>query len=447
MDYAWQLENWPNLTYDESAFRADFERVLVKTGELAGMRVGLSDEDRFATFVNELSDETTNSFAIEGEDLDKRAMRDSLIASLLNRDRGAAGGGYRNVADVMIDARDTSRPMTVERLNGWHQLLFDRSRFLSDVGQLRSEEMQVVTQKNFEVTEVHFAAPPPERMPAEMAGLMDWIARTSPEGPEAQRFQTPGRAALAHLRFETIHPYSDGNGRIGRALADFVMAQNETFSRAPFSMSRVIQADKNSYYDALMAAQAGTVPTRDGALDMTPFVGWFAKTMDQAIDHATVMALHINSRNRFFERFAGDLDDRQDQALRDLFERGPERLEEGLSARRYRRTTGVSRQTASRDLADLVEKGVLLPPTQGGRSTSYAVNVGAQMPPDSSALARDEAMNRIKQFEGLAEKIADPERQARAYRQIGAMRAAAGMPVDRGRDDKSHPDLEPELED
>lgn len=377
MAYLWQYDGWPHLTYDENTYRNDIELVLVKAGELAGMQTGLSDDERFATLVNELSDETVNSFAIEGENLNQKLVRDSLIASLTARDPTQATGAYRRVADVMVDARDTSRPMTIERLNNWHEQLFQQDRFLDDVGKLRTsnEPMQVVTMKRGEVSEIHYEAPPSSYIPKEMTALVDWIKRTGPGGEDARAFQTPARAALVHLRFETIHPYSDGNGRIGRALADYVAAQNPILARAPFSMSRVIQNDKDSYYNALQSAQTNSVITASGEIDVTPFVGWFINTMDTAIDQSVEIAHHINRRNRYFERFSTQMNDRQIKALKDLFERGPARLDEGLSARRYRRTTGASRQTATRDLGDLVTKGALLPPTGAGPSTRYAVSM------------------------------------------------------------------------
>lgn len=375
MAYLWQYDQWPHLIYDEIGLRSTTEQVLIKAGELAGMQFGISEEDRFAAIITELSDETVHSFAIEGEKLNQKMVRDSLVASITHRDRTQVSSTYRRVADVMLDARDISRPMTQERLNHWHQQLFQQDRFLNDIGQLRSntEPMQVVSTKRGDISEIHYEAPPSSAVSREMSLLLTWIKNTGPDGPDARNYQTPGRAAIAHLWFETIHPYSDGNGRMGRALADFIAAQNPTFARAPFSMSRVIQSDKDAYYTALQSAQSNSVITRDNKIDVTPFVGWFIHTMGTAIDHSTQLAKHINHRNIYFYKFRGQLSARQEKALMDLFERGPERLADGLSSRRYRRSTATSRQTATRDLNDLVEKGALLAPTGAGPSTRYAI--------------------------------------------------------------------------
>ena len=335
--------------------------------------------------MKEVATEGVNSFAIEGEALDPLHMTQSLIASLRSRDRTAAAGTYPDVAAVMLDARDISQPMTLTRLNEWHARLFRRDRFLKDIGRLRSTEMRVVTMGQFEVREVHFEAPPPGRPAADMQSRVDWIAKTGPDGEQSRLLATPGRAALAHLLFETIHPYSDGNGRIGRALADFVVAQNPIFLEAPFSLSRAIQENKNEYYEALARAQAKSVD-RAEKVDVKPFVCRFAGAMRRAIKLASRDASYIHLRNRFFERHAASLNNRQEKALRRIFEEGPKRLTQGLSSKPYQRITGVSSATATRDLSDLVKKETLNPTRQGGRATGYLVNLGEVQRPDQRTL-------------------------------------------------------------
>lgn len=374
MPYIWETDAWPNIIYVTHVLQKTFEEIIWRAGKLAGLRAGLSEQDQFDIYVNEVSKEGVNSFAIEGEALDPEHMTQSLIASLRSRDRTAAAGTYRDVAEMMLDARDTAEPMSVDRLNGWHARLFRQDRFLKDVGRLRSEEMQIVTMKQFEVRQVHFEAPPPDRLQAEMAKLIDWIERTSPGAAEANRFATPGRAALAHLRFETLHPYSDGNGRLGRALADFVAAQNPIFEQAPFSLSRAIQENKNDYYDALGTAQS-TTPSARNEIDVTPFVTWFASAMLRGIELAAGEAQYIHDRNRFFERHADRINDRQEKALRRVFLEGPDRLAQGLSSKPYQKITGASSATATRDLNDLAEKGILISMGQGGRGTAYRINM------------------------------------------------------------------------
>lgn len=371
MPYIWRHPHWPTLHYEASALERLLSDVAGQVGQLAGVRAGLSAEDQRATLVGELSEETISSFAIEGEAVDPNAIRQNLVASLEHRDRALATGGYRNLAAMMLDAREISRPMTVRRLNGWHRSMFAG---MSDIGRLRRDEMHIVTIRRYEVREVHFEAPPPDRLRREMDALVAWIARTRPGGPDAARHATAARAAIAHLHFETIHPYQDGNGRLGRALADFVMAQDPLFAAAPFSLSRVIQDERAAYYEALQSAQA--MPEESGPIDVTPFVQWFAEAMLRAVKRATAEVRHLQDRNAFFRTFGDVLNERQEKALRHLFEEGPERLAQGLSRRPYQRVTGAPSATASRDLADLVAKEALLASEKGGRSTAFQVNTG-----------------------------------------------------------------------
>jgi Fic family protein len=373
MAFIWETGAWPNLTYDANALQRAFEKVTGKAGELVGLRENLSADDRFDTFIQEISAEGVNSFAIEGEVLDPEHMTQSLIASLRAQDRKMAAGAYSNVAEVMLDARDTSRPMTLDRLNGWHGQLFQSARFQKDVGRLRSEEMQVVTMKRGEVSEVHFEAPPPDRLAQEMQQLVSWIERSGPNGAEGPNYAAPARAAIGHLWFETIHPYSDGNGRIGRAIADYIAAQEPVLNQAPFSLSRAIQKNKQAYYDALQEAQSAT-PNGE-QIDATPFVYWFTGAMSRGIDLAAGEARYIHDRNQFFSRHQTQLNERQEKALRRIFQEGPERLAQGLSSKPYQRITGASSATATRDLNDLAEKGIVQWTGQGGRGRAYDIIV------------------------------------------------------------------------
>ena len=418
-DWIWQRPEWPDLTYDAAALQSDFMGVAAKAGYLAGVRSGLSLEDRRNTLLDEVSTEIVNSFAIEGETLNPRMVRDSLHASLTARDADIAAenkrestNAYRNVADVMLDARDTDQPMTIERLNGWHETLFARDKYLDDVGRLRTDRngpMQVVSQdRNGVVTEIHFEAPGAETLQSEMTQLVKWIAQTGPDGPAGGQMGTPGRAAIAHLWFETLHPYSDGNGRIGRALVDYIAAQDPIYAEAPFSLSRAIQADKSVYYDALSAAQSEVSVTKAGQLDATQFVGRFTGLIDQALDQSAAMAIHLNQRNRFFDAYGNQLSANQRQALVAIFESGPERLAEGISPRWYNRTADVSRQTASRDLADLTAKGILTGPHGSGPATRYYVDDVGQ----GISLASQHAD--IEKLATLVSTITDPARKARA---------------------------------
>lgn len=440
-EWSWQKEGWPDLTYDKTALQSDLETIIGKAGFLAGVRSSLNASDQKEDFINRITDETVNSYAIEGETLNRQGMRDSLIASLNARDAQIAikevhrtSYPYRNVADVMLDARDGDKPMTLERLNEWHAKLFENDRILNDVGKLRTGPMSIVSYKRMEVAETHFVAPEAKQVPSEMEAFISWLNETGPNGSRAGEFQTPARAALAHLRFETIHPYSDGNGRIGRAIADYVMSQNPIMKDAPFSLSRSIQSDKDAYYKSLEDVSQKAKMTAGGKLDVTDFVRDFSKVIDRAIDQSAEMAIHITRRNTFFREAAGNLNANQEKVLQTLFERGPQRTDEGISNRFYNRTASVSRQTASRDLADLAEKG-LVAKSGDGPSTVYKLTSGAS----SRTLGGEKLVERpdLNSLRKSAEAISNSEWREQALSILDQMengdaREASARSEDRG---------------
>lgn len=428
--WIWQKAEWPNLTYDASALNGDFERITAKAGYLAGVRSGLSAAERRETFIGELTEEAINSYAIEGESLDPKQVRDSLTKSLEARDMAAAERAlarnqsvYAALSEVILDSRDGQKLMSVARLNDWHAKMFKGPQWIKDIGRLRTDSdgpMQVVTtNRRGEVSQVHYEAPPALSLKAEMDHFVSWLNKTGTDGELAGTLPTPARAALAHLKFEFIHPYADGNGRIGRGLTDYVASQSPIFSEAPFSISRAILADRGAYYGAFEAYNSDPPLTQSGEIDATNFVRTFGRLMEAGIDQTAELAIHISSRHQFMREFGDHLNQNQAKAIATLFERGPERLPEGMSNGWYKKVTGVSRQTASRDLAQLVEIGALRQATSGGRSTSYPVNIGGQYGKENEMnIERDQSPAALRK---LAEGMSDPDRRERALAALDKM--------------------------
>ena len=207
--------------------------------------------------------------------------------------------------------------------------------------------------------EVLYSAPPPARVDPMMQEFLTSL--------ESDNRPIPVRAALAHLWFESIHPFSDGNGRIGRALVEYIFAQGAAL---PFSLSRQIEADKKGYYRAL---QAGRKAVGD-YIDSTAFVLWFLERLTVGIVEAEAEARFLVLRNRYFMRFA-NLPRRGEKVLRRLFAEGPQRVSEGISAGPYARIAGVSLATATRDLAELEAIGAVSRGAEGGRSTRYLLSI------------------------------------------------------------------------
>ncbi len=356
MNEIWTTPAWPNFTYDPAQTEGLLSQFSESLGEVKGLHAGLTDAERDEIILRSFTNEAVSSFAIEGVDLDPSAVQQSLIRSMASRRLTDNDRRADDVVDMMQDARDASRPLDQDRLCHWHRLLFQKAE-IEDLGKWRSFEMVIAKSNVAGQDDVLYTPVPAIEVPVEMADFLDWL--NAPSG-----IPNPIRAAIAHIWFESIHPFSDGNGRIGRALIEYVFASGTAL---PFSLSQQINREKQAYYDALQAGrQAGRV-----VIDATPFVVWFLGALIRGLRNGQDEARFLVRRNQFFLRAAGKLSQRQENVLRKLFAQGPQRLSEGLSARSYAKMAGVASATATRDLSNLADKGVLSRSESGGRSARY----------------------------------------------------------------------------
>ncbi len=358
MTEIWASPHWPIFTYDRAVTEPLLATAVAGIGEITGLLEGLAPADQEDLRLSQIVKEALASFSIEGVSLDPVDIEASVVASLKHRNRAAINRRSDAVVELMLAARTTDGPLTADILFAWHRLLFFGIE-VEDIGQWRSHDIEIVRSAIAGSNDVLYRAPPPDRVGQEMAQFFDWLARD-------HTLAVPIKAALAHLWFESIHPFSDGNGRIGRALIEYVFAGSKAL---PFSMSRQVEKDKKAYYAAL---QAGRQEGR-GAIDATDFVVWFLDTLAKAAEIARQEARFLVRRNRFFLRYGNILNDRHAHALQVLFDQGEERMAQGLSAKSYRKITGVSGPTATRDLSALERAGVVVRSEAGGRSTVYWV--------------------------------------------------------------------------
>jgi Fic family protein len=354
MAHIWQSPLWPKFIHDPHRTEAALAAFALRLGRVVGLQDALSAEERSEAFLKSVTREAVASFGIEGVTLSAEDVEASVVASLAHRDQEPIRRTDA-VAALMLDARDGGGPLTEARLHSWHALLFHGIE-LEEKAMWRSFEMVIVKSAKAGREEVLYTAPPPDQVAGDMATFLKWLN-------EEDQLPTPVRAALAHLWFESIHPYSDGNGRVGRAIVEHVFA---TDTALPFSFSRQIQADKRGYYAALQAGrQLGA-----GGIDGTDFVEWFLGRLYSGMDEAESDARFLVGRNRFFLRFS-QLSPRANKVLRRLFADGPDRVAQGLSAGPYSKIASVSPATATRDLIEMEAMGALLRGPEGGRATRY----------------------------------------------------------------------------
>ena len=198
-------------------------------------------------------------------------------------------------------------------------------------------------------TKVHFEVPPSPRVPNEMNAFIRWFNSTGPGGKQAIKLAAV-RAAIAHLYFESIHPFEDGNGRIGRALSEKALSQGLGYP-ALLSLSKSIEANRKKYYDALKAAQR--------ANEISDWIAYFVHTVLEAQTDAENQIDFVLKKTKFFDHFASQLDERQTKVIRRMLEEGPQGFAGGMNATKYIGITGVSKATATRDLQHLQDIGIL----------------------------------------------------------------------------------------
>jgi Fic family protein len=352
---------WPHFTWDDAALTRTLAAVRHRQGRQLGRMEALGFEVGAETSVAMLTDEVVRSSAIEGEHLDPREVRSS-IARRLGFDTGGLplpGEDVEGAVAMTLDAtRNFDVPLTAERLCGWHTALFPTGRsgmIRVTVGGWRTDEtgpMQVVSGP-IGRERVHYQAPAAERLDFEMQPFLDWFA-TSELDPML-------KAGVAHFWFVTIHPFDDGNGRIGRAIADLALAQADGTKERAYSMSKGIAARRAEYYRQLEAAQRGD-------LDITAWLLWFLDCLDQTIRDAGAQLSEAVEKALLRQRIRRHpLNGRQLKVIDRLLDN----FQGHLTTSKYAALAKCSNDTALRDIRDLLARAIIVRNPGGGRSTSY----------------------------------------------------------------------------
>jgi Fic family protein len=352
MTWNWQQSDWPNFSWDKAHLTKAEEAFLLEAGEYVGAVKHLGSEDREQLTIEAMSTEAVTTSEIEGEILDRASVQSSIRRQLgLASDQRKVEAAERGISEMMVDLyRSYAEPLSEETLFGWHRMLTNGRRDLKDIGRYRThaEPMQVVSGA-IHAPKVHFEAPSSTDVPVEMSRFIDWFRRTEPDGSEPLPAIT--RAGIAHLYFVCIHPFEDGNGRIGRAIAEKALAQSLGHPTLT-ALAATILVRRKGYYAALEANNKWN--------EITPWLSWFAATTIEAQRRAITLVEFSIDKTRLFDRLEDQLNERQQRALLRMLREGPNGFEGGLSASNYASITGASPATTTRDLADLVAKHALV---------------------------------------------------------------------------------------
>jgi Fic family protein len=363
----------PSFRWETSALAPLLADTRHAQGRLLGRMEGLGFELCGEADLAVMTAEVVKSSAIEGEQLNDREVR-SALARRLGIDIGGAvpiSRGVDGVVEMMLDAtRNYIDPLSSERLFGWNAALFPtgRSGMRSiAVGAWRPAEagpMQVVSGP-LGRERIHYEAPEAIRLPSEMHAFLKWF-NAEPEVDSVLK------AALAHFWFVTIHPFEDGNGRIARAIADMALARSDGIAQRFYSMSARIEAECKDYYAVLERSQKGD-------LDVTEWLTWFLACLGRSLERAQETLAAVLLKSRVWQCVGSSgVSERQRKVINRLLDG----CEGRLTSSKYAKLTHCSSDTALRDIRDLLDRGVLLQNSGGGRSVSYRV---AELPGDAEA--------------------------------------------------------------
>lgn len=369
----WLRADWPGFVYDEAAVSADLARAYRLHGVMEGKAAAIGFTATSDVALDSMADEVLTTAAIEGERLSLDAVRSSVMRRMGLQAQGPIDRAVDGLVAVIHDATTgPGTPLDDDRLCRWQSALFPGGTsglHRIAVGRYRDhkDSMQIISGlPGREV--VHYEAPPSADVPRHMAHFIGWFNDTAPGGASKAPLDGLARAAIAHLWFESIHPFEDGNGRIGRALVDMAVAQHLSTPVRLFSLSRQLLARRTEYYDQLNLCQRG-------GMDVTAWVQWFVQQCAAAYAAAGATMDPALVKRRFAEHHGiAGMPERQRKVLQRLLNDGDGGFLGGLNAEKYMKMTGASKATATRDLAEMVKRGQLWT-TGAGKALRYHVNV------------------------------------------------------------------------
>lgn len=370
MRYIHQLAIWPKFTWDNRRIALILGDVRNRQGRLLGRMETIGFSLRSEALLQTLTLDIIKSGEIEGEILDRNQVRSSIarrlgmkIGGLIPSDRNVDG-----VVEMMLDAtQNFDKPLTKDRLFGWHASLFPAGRSGMHkiiIGRWRDDShgpMRVVSGAVGR-ERVHFEAPDAARLNGEMKAFLAWFANSEDLDPVI-------KAGIAHLWFVTVHPFEDGNGRIARAITDMQLACSDGNRDRFYSMSVQIRQERKAYYSILERTQKNADTSKTG-IDITPWLEWFLACLNRALSETENTLAGVFKKVSFWEIHpAESVNDRQRAMINKLFDG----FDGKLTSSKWAKITKCSQDTASRDISELIKKGILRKDPAGGRSTSYSL--------------------------------------------------------------------------
>lgn len=351
MTWNWQQSDWLHFRYNKTKIQEFENKFLKDSGTLLGTFKHLNEADKSYLIIEFMSDEAIKTSEIEGEYLNRDSVQSSIRRHFgLQTDSRKIPQAEQGIVELMTDLYESfDRPLDDKQLFKWHKMLTKGRKDLKDIGKYRThdEPMQVVS-GSLHKPKVHFEAPHSEDVKKEMKRFIKWFNDTGSHGVQPLPILT--RASIAHLYFVCIHPFEDGNGRIGRAIAGKALAQS-VGQPTLIALSYPIEKCKKDYYEELETANKHN--------EITEWLCYFGQTIIDAQTYTLKQIEFLITKTKFYDHFRGRFNTRQSKVIERIFNEGLDGFKGGLSAENYLKITKTTRATPTRDLQDLVKKGAL----------------------------------------------------------------------------------------
>lgn len=349
MEWVWQNKNWPFFEFNTDQITVFEAKFIQNSGKLMGAIQHLEVDNFDILRIELLSQEAISTSSIEGEILNRDSVQSSVRKHLgLKNDFRKVPANASGVSEMMVDVYlNYDRPLGHKTLFEWHKMLMNGRRDIEVIGNYRQhkEPMQIIS-GNYNSPKLFYEAPPSNVVFEEMDRFINWFNQKLLDNS----FPTLIFAGISHLYFEMIHPFEDGNGRIGRALVEKAISL-KFGSPALNSLAKVIEKEKKAYYSAIQNCNT--------QLNIDSYLKYFSELILQAQEYSMETVKFIIFKAKFFAKFQNALNDRQEKVLLRIFDEGVEGFKGGLSAGNYKTITGASNATTTRDLQELVTLNAL----------------------------------------------------------------------------------------
>lgn len=368
--YNWQHENWSKFIYEEDAISNNALKFAELLGEIFGVFKTFNSSKQQNEILDIMISEAIKTSEIEGEILSREDVRSSFLKKLglTTTIKNIKDKRAENVALLMLEVRNDFQTRLSEKLiKHWHGMLFSNSKYVNSGVYRTNEEVMQIVSGAMGKEKVHFEAPPSKQVPQEMKHFVKWYNAFKTKG-NIQKIIV--KTAITHLYFESIHPFEDGNGRIGRALIEKCLSESLD-RQIIMSISQTIEKSKNRYYDELKKAQS--------TLEINSWLLYFSQLLIDSQKNALDILDFSLKKTQFFDQHKSGMNERQLKVINKMFDAGKDGFEGGMTAKKYISISKTTKATATRDLQELVELGILLQ-NLAGRSTNYILNINAQPP-------------------------------------------------------------------